>query len=76
VVSSSASHGATGRLTRSDRLPGIDGGAGKRGFSTIVENPVEISGLSQLAVVKSLVLPESAYGEGRLMAIFSILSGS
>jgi hypothetical protein len=41
-----------------------------------VENSVEISGLSQLAVMKSLVLPESAYGEGRLMAIFSILSGS
>jgi len=43
-------------------------------FSTIVENSVENSGLSELAVMKSLVLPESAYGEGGYMAIFSTFS--
>jgi hypothetical protein len=45
-----------------------------RGFSTIVENSVENSGLSRLATMKNLVLPESAYGEGCLVAIFSTFS--
>jgi hypothetical protein len=38
-----------------------------------VENSVEISGLSGLAAMKSLVLSGSAYGEGNLMAVLSIL---
>lgn len=41
-----------------------------------MENSVEISGLSRSAVAKSLVLPESAYGEGDLVAIFSMSSAS
>ena len=48
----------------------MGGGALPRGFSTIVENSVENSGLSRLAVLKSLVLPESAYGEGRFGSDF------
>jgi hypothetical protein len=36
---------------------------------------VEISGLSGLAAMKSLVLSESAYGEGNLMAVLSMLFG-
>jgi len=45
-------------------------------FSTTVENSVENSGLSGLATMKSLVLSESAYGEGNLMAVLSMLFGS
>jgi hypothetical protein len=40
-----------------------------------VENSVEISGLSGLTAMKSLVLFESAYGEGNLMAILSMFFG-
>jgi hypothetical protein len=41
-------------------------------FSTTVENSVENSGLSRATARKSLVLPESAYGEGNLMAVLSM----
>jgi len=52
---------------------GVSGDGSLSRFSTTVENSVEISGLSGLTVMKSLVLSESAYGEGILMAILSIL---
>jgi hypothetical protein len=52
---------------------GISGDSALSRFSTTVENSVEISGLSGLAAMKSLVLSGSAYGEGSLMAIFSML---
>jgi hypothetical protein len=55
-------------------LLGTGANGAPRRFSTIVENSVENSGLSELAVMKSLVLPESAYGEGGYMAIFSTFS--
>src|SRR5437868_6978219 len=41
-------------------------------FSTIVENSVENSRLSRLAVTKSLIVPGSAYGEGPEQAIFPL----
>jgi hypothetical protein len=43
-------------------------------FSTTVENSVENSGLSESTGWKSLVLSESAYGEGRFDAILSTFS--
>jgi len=52
----------------------IDADVAPGRFSTIVENSVENSGLSGLAAMKNLVLPESAYGEGRFIAIFSTFS--
>jgi hypothetical protein len=52
---------------------GVSGSVALNGFSTTVENSVEISGLSGLATMKSLVLSGSAYGEGRLMAVLSML---
>jgi hypothetical protein len=52
---------------------GISGDDALSRFSTTVENSVEISGLSGLTAMKSLVLSESAYGEGNLMAVLSIL---
>ena len=54
---------------------GISGDGVLGRFSTTVENSVEISGLSGLTAMKSLVLPESAYGEGNLMAVLSMLFG-
>jgi hypothetical protein len=71
VVSSSASHAATGPAFAS----GVSGDDALSRFSTTVENSVEISGLSRLAAMKSLVLSESAYGEGNLMAVLSMLFG-
>jgi hypothetical protein len=53
----------------------ISGDGALSRFSTTVENSVEISGLSGLTAMKSLVLPESAYGEGNLMAVLSMLFG-
>lgn len=53
---------------------GADGAPGR--FSTIVEKSVENSGLSGLAAMKTLVLPESAYGEGCFVAILSTFSRS
>jgi hypothetical protein len=53
--------------------PGISGDTAPTGFSTTVENSVENSGLSGLAVMKTLVLSVSAYGEGNLIAILSML---
>jgi hypothetical protein len=55
---------------------GISGDGALRRFSTTVENSVENSGLSGLATMKSLVLSESAYGEGNLMAVLSMFLGS
>jgi hypothetical protein len=55
--------------------PGISGDGALSRFSTTVENSVEISGLSGLTAMKSLVLSESAYGEGHLMAVLSMFSG-
>jgi hypothetical protein len=52
---------------------GIRGDRAPSRFSTTVENSVEISGLSGLAAMKSLVLSGSAYGEGNLMAVLSML---
>jgi len=54
---------------------GISGDGALSLFSTTVENSVEISGLSGLTAMKSLVLSESAYGEGNLMAFLSMLFG-
>jgi len=54
---------------------GIRGDGASSRFSTTVENSVEISGLSGLTTMKSLVLSESAYGEGNLMAVLSMLFG-
>jgi hypothetical protein len=54
---------------------GVSGDGSLSRFSTTVENSVEISGLSGLTVMKSLVLSESAYGEGDLMAVLSMLFG-
>jgi len=54
---------------------GVSGDRALSRFSTTVENSVEISGLSGLTVMKSLVLSESAYGEGNLMAVLSMLFG-
>jgi hypothetical protein len=51
---------------------GADSAPGR--FSTIVEKSVENSGLSGLTVMKNLVVPESAYGEGDFVAIFSTFS--
>ena len=56
-----------------DGFPAISGDRAPSRFSTTVENSVENSGLSGLAAMKSLVLSGSAYGEGNLMAILSIL---
>jgi hypothetical protein len=61
--------------TRITVVSGIVGGRRPRRFSTTVENSVEISGLSGLAAMKSLVLPGSAYGEGNFMAVLSALFG-
>jgi hypothetical protein len=55
---------------------GVIGDDAPSRFSTTVENSVEISGLSGLTVMKSLVLSDSAYGEGNLMAILSMFFGS
>jgi len=52
----------------------VDGALSR--FSTTVENSVENSGLSGLTAMKSLVLSESAYGEGNLMAFSSMFFGS
>jgi hypothetical protein len=52
---------------------GICGDTALSRFSTTVENSVEISGLSGLAAMKSLMGSGSAYGEGNLMAFFSML---
>jgi hypothetical protein len=54
---------------------GVSGDVASGRFSTTVENSVEISGLSGLTAMKSLVLSESAYGEGNLMAVLSMLFG-
>ena len=54
---------------------GVSGDCALSRFSTTVENSVEISGLSGLTAMKSLVLSESAYGEGNLMAVLSMLFG-
>jgi len=54
---------------------GVSGDGALNRFSTTVENSVEISGLSGLTTMKSLVLSESAYGEGDLMAVLSMLFG-
>ena len=54
---------------------GVSGDVASSRFSTTVENSVEISGLSGLTAMKSLVLSESAYGEGNLMAVLSMLFG-
>ena len=62
------------RLLMADVLLTIGAATAPSRFSTIVENSVENSGLSELAVMKSLVVPESAYGEGNLVAIFSTFS--
>jgi hypothetical protein len=52
-------------------LPTIDADGAPGRFSTIVENSVENSGLSGLATMKTVVVSGSAYGEGRLDAIFA-----
>ena len=57
-------------------VPAFRGDAALSRFSTTVENSVEISGLSGLTTMKSLVLSESAYGEGNLMAVSSMFFGS
>jgi hypothetical protein len=44
-------------------------------FSTIVENSVENSGLSELAVMKTLEVSGSAYGEGLSAAFFTLFLG-
>ena len=66
-------------LPMSRAVPGLGSGISGDGalsrFSTTVENSVENSGLSGLAAMKSLVLSESAYGEGYLMAVLSLFSG-
>jgi hypothetical protein len=54
-------------------VPAISGDDALGRFSTTVENSVENSGLSGPTIVKSLVLSESAYGEGNLMAVLSML---
>jgi len=63
----------------SPAVPGIAAGIGadlpSSRFSTTVENYVENSGLSRLAVMKILVLSGSAYGEGLKMAIFPTVFG-
>jgi hypothetical protein len=53
---------------------GLSGAGTLSRFSTTVEISVEISGLSGLTIMKSLVLSESAYGEGILMAVLSMFS--
>jgi hypothetical protein len=56
-------------------VPAISGDGASSRFSTTVENSVEISGLSGLTAMKSLVLFESAYGEGYSVAILSMFFG-
>jgi hypothetical protein len=56
-------------------FPAIGGDEAPGRFSTTVENSVEISGLSRLTAMKSLVLSGSAYGEGNLMAVLSMFFG-
>jgi hypothetical protein len=58
-----------------DGFPAIGGDRALSRFSTTVENSVEIPGLSRLTAMKSLVLSGSAYGEGNLMAVLSMLFG-
>ncbi|MEO5823604.1 MAG: hypothetical protein ABIT71_24125 [Vicinamibacteraceae bacterium] len=57
-------------------VPAISGDGVLTRFSTTVENSVEISGLSRLAAIKTLVLSVSAYGEGVFVAFFSTISAS
>ena len=57
--------------TRIEAVPDTRNGRAPGRFSTTVEKSVEISGLSGLTALKSLVVSGSAYGEGNFMAVLS-----